>query len=354
MASTSSILPLALPKGKKKFCELCHGEAYFQCSKCRVTFYCNVEHQLADWAGIHETICQLLVPIRAPTDIPNQAALRVELIRICRLEAQCKLLEGKHQEALPAAHCCLQTSIDVHGVSSIELVPAYLLLAEANAGLNNTAAVARHLSKAELTVVRSPEPGPFIQHWLHRSLGQFCMAAGKLEAALHHFANDIYYATEEYGFDSATTSKGYFLMAAVFFRQKKLTLVHYLYSKVAQSWHNHLSGLLKTYTNVLQNSAVSPYSSYEKSQLVEMEEMLRTMLEFQQKEFRKNAVQAALLTHCLAMLWLLRGDFQKALGFGSTALQASQQIAKHDLTESIQGLLQQVQSLQAEPRPASG
>lgn len=48
--------------------------------------------------------------------------------------AQSKLSEGKHQEALPAATCCLRYSIDVHGPDTVQLVPAYLLLAEANMG----------------------------------------------------------------------------------------------------------------------------------------------------------------------------------------------------------------------------
>uniref|UniRef100_A0A3Q0SZV8 Zinc finger, MYND-type containing 12 n=1 Tax=Amphilophus citrinellus TaxID=61819 RepID=A0A3Q0SZV8_AMPCI len=64
---SSAIIPLALPKGAEKLCELCQREARLQCSKCRVTFYCDAEHQQADWVGIHKRICQLLVPIRTQT-----------------------------------------------------------------------------------------------------------------------------------------------------------------------------------------------------------------------------------------------------------------------------------------------
>ncbi|KAK5621451.1 hypothetical protein CRENBAI_005980 [Crenichthys baileyi] len=267
--------------------------------------------------------------------------MKTKLIEICRLVAQSKLSEGKHEEALPAAHCLLYTSIDVHGPNTIQLIPAYLLLAEANMGLDNLAVVGELLSQAEWAVLKSPESGPLIQHQLHRSLGRFHTSAGNLQEALYHFANDIYFASEEYGLDSITTSKGYFLMADMFVRQGKMLIGRSLYSKVAQTWHNHLSGLLKTHVKILQNCAVSSDSFYEKSQQVEMDEMLRAMLEFEQKQSRRDAAQTALLAHCLAMLWLLRGDFQKVLGFGSTALQASQQIPKHDLTESILGLLQQ-------------
>ena len=53
---------------------------------------------------------------------------------MCRLVAQSKLSEGKHQEAVPAAQFCLRCSKDVHGPRSVQMVPAYLLLAEANMG----------------------------------------------------------------------------------------------------------------------------------------------------------------------------------------------------------------------------
>lgn len=61
---------------------------------------------------------------------PSQA----ELIDICRLVAESNLSEGKHQQALPAAQFCLRCSMDVHGSSAVQLVPAYLLLAESNMG----------------------------------------------------------------------------------------------------------------------------------------------------------------------------------------------------------------------------
>lgn len=49
----------------------------------------------------------------------------------------------------------------------------------------------------------------------------------------------------------------------------------------------------------------------DKAQRVEVDEMLRTMLEFEQKDSRKDSAQIALVAHCLAMLWFLGGDFLK-------------------------------------------
>lgn len=42
-----------------------------------------------------------------------------------------------------------------------------------------------------------------------------------------------------------------------------------------------------------------------------MDEMLRTMLEFEQNDSRKDSAQIALVAHCLAMLWFLAGDSLK-------------------------------------------
>ncbi|CAI5647167.1 unnamed protein product [Oreochromis niloticus] len=325
----SAIIPFALPKGAEKFCELCQREARLQCSKCRVTFYCAAEHQQADWVGIHKRICQLLVPIRAltlrslqQTSHTETQIKKAELIEICRLVAQSKLSEGKHQEALPAAQLCLRCSIDVHGPNTVQLVPAYLLLAEANMGLGNLDLVADFLSQAEWAVLKSPKCGLTIHHQLHRSLGRLHVATGDLETALHNFAND-----------------------------GKMPTVRSLYSEVARIWHCHLTRLLETRKESIQNPPVDSF--YDKAERVEVDEMLRTMLEFEQKDTRKDPARIAVVAHCLAMLSFLGGDFLKAQGFGSTALQASQLIPDHDLTEPIQALLQLVKILHTVPHPGS-
>lgn len=49
---------------------------------------------------------------------------------------------GKHGEALPAAQSCLRCAVDIYGPSTVQLVPAYLLLAEANMGRERKNSVA--------------------------------------------------------------------------------------------------------------------------------------------------------------------------------------------------------------------
>ncbi|XP_024862031.1 zinc finger MYND domain-containing protein 12 isoform X2 [Kryptolebias marmoratus] len=309
----------------------------------------GAEHQQADWVGIHERICQLLVPIRTPAALQQDSCMenqrkKAELIEICSLVAQSKLSEGKHQETLPAAQFCLRCSIDVHGRSSVQLVPAFLLLAEANMGLGNFTLVEELLSQAEWAVLKSPECGHSVHHRLHRSMGRFHAATGNLETARLHFANDIYFASEEYGLDSTVTCRGYFLLAGVFVKQGKRPVARSLYSEVGRTWHCHLTELFKNCMQDIRRPAnLSNSFSVDRSQRAEVDEMLRAMLEFEQSDPRKDSAQIALLAHCLAMLWFLGGDSVKALGFGCTALQTSQLIPNHDLTESVRILLQLVQ-----------
>ncbi|XP_068996860.1 zinc finger MYND domain-containing protein 12 [Embiotoca jacksoni] len=349
--AASRITPLAFPKGMKKMCELCQRIAHIQCTKCRVTFYCDAEHQRADWVGIHQRICQFLIPIRNPALVccPETQSKKAELIEICRLVAQSKLSEGKHEEALPAAQFCLSCSIDVHGPRTVQLVPAYLLLAEANMGLSNLVLVSDLLSQAQWYVLKNPDCGLAVHQQLHRSLGRLHAATGNLEASLHDFATDIYYASEEFGLDSTVTCGGYFLMAGVFAKQGKMPIARSLYSQVAHMWHRRLTKLVEDHIQNVDHPDELLDSTYDKAQRVEVDVMLRTVLEIDQKD----SSQIALVAHCLAMLWFLGGEYVKALGFGSTALQASQLIPNHDLTEPIRGLLQLVHSVHTDPHPGS-
>ena len=108
-------------------------------------FSCS-EHQQADWVGIHEKTCQLLIPLRKEAPILNSESERrhreeqllhrqKQMIEITGTTGQRLLFEGKHEQAIPAAMQSLRFSILVHGVSAIELVPSYLILGEASTGI---------------------------------------------------------------------------------------------------------------------------------------------------------------------------------------------------------------------------
>ncbi|XP_019907498.1 zinc finger MYND domain-containing protein 12 isoform X2 [Esox lucius] len=320
----STLHTLANPKGVKKQCELCHKPAYLQCTKCRVTFYCDTDHQQADWVGIHEKVCQLLIPIRTTMPFHSlqadrdhhcaQIQHRQELIEISRAVAQKKLFEGKYQESLPAAKLSLRCAMDVYGPSAVQLVPAYLLLAEANVGLGSLAQAEEYMSQAEWTVMKTPNCSHTVLHQLHRNLGRLYTATENLEGALLHFANDV-----------------------------------------ARTWHSHLTTLLKTHTE----GSRTLEQSFDEAQQEEADQMLRAMLEIQESSPKQDKTQNALVTHCLAMLWFLCGSPEKALEFGRKALQSIQLVPDHNLTEPIQSLMQlaaetaQHHTNQAEPCPSN-
>ena len=59
------------------------------------------------------------------------------MIELCRTTGQKLLFEGKYESAVPAALAALKFAIQVYGLSSIELVPSYLILGEASIGKNH-------------------------------------------------------------------------------------------------------------------------------------------------------------------------------------------------------------------------
>lgn len=74
------------------------------------------------------TILLVLIFLLCP---PKQ---QKQMIELCRTEGQKLLFEGQYDRVVPAALESLKFSIEVYGLSSIELVPSYLILGEASIG----------------------------------------------------------------------------------------------------------------------------------------------------------------------------------------------------------------------------
>ncbi|XP_066499577.1 zinc finger MYND domain-containing protein 12 isoform X2 [Hoplias malabaricus] len=349
-----TINPLASPKGQKKLCELCQKPAHLQCSKCRVAFYCDVAHQQADWNSIHHRVCELLIPIRAPTPFYSlqadrdhhqaQAQKRLEqLLELSYAAAQGQVLEGKYEEALPAAQLSLRCALDLYSSDAVKLVPAYLLLAEANVGLGSLTKAEGFLSQAEWAVMKTPGCSRMVLHKLHRSLGRLYTALGNYHSALLHFANDVYYASEELGLNSVETARGYFLMANVFLKQEKLEIANSLYSQVASTWHGHLTKLLESY----KHKGTWREIDFDEAKRAEVHQMLTVMLEAQKQHAEMHRTfshaQSTLLCHSLAMLWFLCNDHNEALDFAKKALEFSLQCEQNNLSECIQSLINEAE-----------
>ncbi|XP_022526764.2 zinc finger MYND domain-containing protein 12 [Astyanax mexicanus] len=360
---SESINPLASPKGVKRLCELCQKPAHLRCSHCRVTFYCDAAHQQADWNSIHKKACELLIHIRAPVpylplkaDRDHQQTLaqkRLEqLMEVSRAEARVQVVEGRYTESLPAAQLSLHCAIDLYGHDAVELVPAYLLLAEANMGSGSLSKAQSYLSQAEWTVLKTPDCSQTVLLELHRNLGRLHTFTGSYQSALLHFANYVYYASEEFGLNSTETARGYFMMADVFGKQEKPDIASSLYSQVASTWHTHLSELFE----LRSQRGAQGEPCFDKAQCAEVDQMLRVMLEAheqQQQQQHQDArahparsdslPQAAVLSHSRAMLWFLCSNSSKALEFGRKALDCIQQCEQNSLAESIQSLINQAE-----------
>uniref|UniRef100_A0A8C3KY93 Zinc finger MYND-type containing 12 n=1 Tax=Chrysolophus pictus TaxID=9089 RepID=A0A8C3KY93_CHRPC len=314
-------------------CELCGATARLRCSRCRLTYYCDVDHQKADWVSIHEKICQLLIPVR--TSLPSltseeERKHRVEqlvkrqkyIIDLTSSTAQKFIFDGKHKKALPAALHALRFSTKVYGSSSVQLVPAYLLLAEACIGVGNLQQASNYLSQAQWIVLRTPDCSGAFQHRLHRSLGLLYVADGNFNQALYHLANDIYLASSTFGLKSVEASGGYFHMANVFFHQNKMDIANSLYAEVTDIWHTFLVKSVQTQEQIHKLRAEkSPFTedkevevgedTMTEAQQAEAIQVLNAILDIREKEPKQQPGETARVLHALAMLYYLIMDLSK-------------------------------------------
>ncbi|XP_067826670.1 zinc finger MYND domain-containing protein 12 [Heptranchias perlo] len=343
---SSAIYPLANPKGVKLECEMCQKTAYIMCSQCRVTYYCDLAHQEADWNGIHEKICQLLIPIRTAPSFLSSAKEREHseeqmvqrqkhLIDLTRTVAQKLLFEGKHEEAIPGALQSLRFATAVYGSASAELVPSQLLLAEASIGLGQLEEAEEYLSQAQWTVMRTTECVTAIQYKLYRNLGLLYSAKCDNQKALWYFADDIYHATEVYSAFDIHTAGGYFHMANVFYRLEKMDIADSLYTEVTNIWNAYLGELVETeIQKTLWKAGISspdPGSSvpdledvFDEAQEAEAIQVLHAIFDLRNQEYLLKRGKIGRIAHTLAMLYYLFLDFKKATEYGKLALEDSQ------------------------------
>lgn len=260
-----TINPLANPKGKKLGCELCGKPAYIQCKHCRLTYYCDTEHEIIDFKGIHEKICQLLIPLRTPDAVFGSQEERIEratvkktrrmqLLEITKIEAHKKLFEGHYDLAVPAALQVLRFSIEVYGPDAIELVPAYLLLGEASIGLKQYVQAEDYLSLAKWAVLKVDSVcHPAIRAQLHRNLGLLFSSKGDYQESLKQLANDVYFSSVATHPDHIDVSGGYYNLANVFQKLNRIEDAAAVFDKVISIWKATLKNSKKTLSTYSNN-----------------------------------------------------------------------------------------------------
>lgn len=333
-----SLNPLANPKGVKLLCELCQKPAYLQCTSCRVTYYCSEEHQKVDWVGIHEKICSLLVPLRTPLPLVSSEEERKhrqeqllqrqkQMIDMTRTEGSKLLFEGAHEAAVPAALQALRFSIAVYGLSSVELVPAYLVLGEASIGLGRLSQAEEYLSQARWTVLKTPGCDASIKSKMYRICGLLQAAKGNFGEALKNYANDIYHAALVSGPRHVKTSGGYFHMANVFFRKGQTDAAHNIYSEVVDIWSRMLQNVVSMQEPATESTLTSfvdkPRGDGEildEAQEAEAIQMLHAIYDLQQNNTNYGPENMVKLLHTLALLHTHLMGYLKAQEFAQDAL----------------------------------
>ncbi|XP_032904291.1 zinc finger MYND domain-containing protein 12 [Amblyraja radiata] len=360
---STSVYPLANPKGVTLECEMCQKTAHIMCSRCRVTYYCDIAHQEADWHGIHEKICQLLIPVRTPLPFLSSTIEREHskaqlvqrqkhLIDLTRTVAQKLLFESKHERAIPGALQSLRFATTVYGSLSAELVPSQLLLAEAGIGLGRLDEAEEYLSQAQWTVMKTKECINAIQYKLFRNLGLFYTAKCDYDKALWCFADDIYHATRVFGVSDIHTAGGYYHMANVFYQQEKMDIADSLYSEVTNIWKTFLGELVETeIQKSLWKAGISspaPGTSlidfadvFDEAQEAEAVKVLHAIFDLRNQELLVKKGKIGSIAHTLAMLYYLFMNFNKATEYGELALENTELIVqdKNEIS-TIQRLLE--------------
>nr|XP_055197870.1 zinc finger MYND domain-containing protein 12 isoform X2 [Nyctereutes procyonoides] len=327
----------------------------------------SLVHQRADWSSIHEKICQLLIPLRTSMPFYNSEEERQHglqqlqqrqkhLIEFCYTVAQKYLFEGKHEAAVPAALHSLRFRMSVHGLSSVELVPAYLLLAEASLGLGQIVQAEEYLSQAQWTVLKSTECCCATQSLLHRNLGLLSIAKENYEEARYHLANDIYFASCAFGTEDIRTSGGYFHLANIFYGLKKLDLADTLYTKIAEIWSKYLNNRYQVLSqNRIQQidllgKRFETDTGLDEAQEAEAIQILTSIWNIRESTSNTDPQKTIFVLKILVMLYYLMMNSSKAQEYAMRAFSlAKEQHLSVNEQSTIEDLLNMISAEEAHP-----
>jgi len=172
--------------------------------------------------------------------------IRKELLDLCTETAQKFLVQGKYELAVPGALQSLKFAIEVYGSEATELVPSYLLLAEANLGLRRLKIAEEFLSLANWNILKHPQAGSSMMSNLQRNFGRLYAAQQRYNEALQAFATDIYHSSLEFGPENIRSAPSYFHMGRVFQSHQKSDRASSFYMKVVEIYMTFLENWLNT------------------------------------------------------------------------------------------------------------
>ncbi|CAM9457164.1 unnamed protein product, partial [Ascophyllum nodosum] len=288
---------LAFHKGGIPKCDLSGQPATVACITPNITLYYASEEQVEQaWHGIMHKISPLIGSLRATPPIIGTEEERARreytiqmskraLIDLCQQEASKFLVKGRYDLAVPGAIQALTFSKEVFGQGSIEMVPPYLILSEANLGLGLLHNAEQFLSMANWSILKTPHCSnslrsqvfgrsihrlihllatlhtshseclpcvPVNLKQLHRNFGKLLTAQNKLDEAIGAFSKDIYCSSLEVGPEHIDASAGYFLVANIFYAQRKVESALAFYDKVVDIWYKFLASA-RSDTSLVKN-----------------------------------------------------------------------------------------------------
>jgi tetratricopeptide (TPR) repeat protein len=317
--------PLALPKGTKLVCELCGKTANRRCDACGVVYYCSEEHQITDWEGIHEKICQMLVPVLAKSRVLGSederrereqilTEMKRELLELCTTESQKHLHEDDFELAIPPALQAVRFAQDLYGPGSIELVPEYLLLGEASIGLSRFQQAEEYLSLGKYAILKQENCSNTLKSQLHRNFGKLYARQGKHRQAIEQLAHDVYASSLDVGPDHINVVGGYFQLAKVFASIGQHDHSLAFFDKVAAIWHDAL-------LEAIEALHFSQQELIDEAEAAECSQMLMKILSTRQLRLGQHHEKTAHAHECLGLFYLYTFDFPKSASYFNQALE---------------------------------
>jgi tetratricopeptide (TPR) repeat protein len=263
--------PLAFAKSQALTCELTGRPALFSLVVPSQLLTLNfVSRELAQqaWDGILCRIARELGQLLSPPPLASSEKERLgrfqaaqarkhALIEVCEGEAKRHIVHSRFELAIPAAMYALRFGTSIYGEGNVELVPAFLLLAEANLGLLNFAQAEEFLTKANWSLLKSANSSNALRSQLRRNFGKLYAAQGKYEEALRQLADDVYYSSLMVGPEHIDTSGGLFQLANVFFSMNQVENALAMYDKVVDIWYKCLAAVLSNGPGAAQPPALS-------------------------------------------------------------------------------------------------
>ncbi len=131
---------------------------------------------------------------------------------------------------------------ELYGDGGIEIVPPYLLLAQATTGLRKYKQAEEYLSLAKWCVLKNHRCSDSLKSQLYRNFGKLYQSQGKAEESLTHHGHSVYYSSLAVGPEHIDTTPGYFAMGLLFHERHALDSALAMFDKVADTWYKYLSG----------------------------------------------------------------------------------------------------------------